>query len=230
MECEPSSPRRFGIDIDRVRSLFDEELARARHDLSGAWGREREDARTSALAWVARFAPEALSPRFRTDLERLVRELRARESFRTDLWVRCLPLDVALFCLTDDPKWLEVPRLNVDHWTSGLRPWELESLALVADRVAFDDPELQARTEHNIEINQMFCDWCVILLAVARGSAERKREKFRRWQARYAQSPVFSAGVLLDDLCRGSLVVNPFLSHFLRIQQYVSLRLAAVVE
>jgi len=185
VERESTSLRGLDIDVESIRSLFDEELARARHDLSGAWGREREDVRTSALAWAARFAPEALSPRLRTDLERLVRDLRTRKRFRADFWDRCLPLDVALFYMTNDPNWVEVPRLHVDHHNSQFRVRVLESLALVADRLDFNDSDLLARTEHNIAINQMFSEWCVILLAAARGSVERKSEVFRNWQAKW---------------------------------------------
>jgi|GEM_PF-3073633 len=229
MMNETASPMGFEIDIGRLRSLFDEALTQLRRDLVGPWNGEREDIRASALAWATRFVPEGLSPRFRVDLERLVGELRVRSRFRVDFWDRCLPLDVALFSLTNDRKWLEVALCNVDHHNSGLRLWVLECLALVADLVDFEASELLARTERNVEINQMFCDWNVVLLAAAHGSADRKRELFNSWRAKFAESPLFSVGSLLDDLSRGSSVNNPFLSYFLRIHQYILLRLAATV-
>lgn len=185
---------------------------------------EFQELRAYFLAWCAVFLPEAFSESFVNDLKAWRRDVRMRSDYHTSCWYRCLPLDAALFALTGDLTWIDTARANIDHHNSSLRLPALESLILVVDRLAFDDPELQAPMAHNIEALQIYADWGIALLAFAQGNSAAKRAKFQDWLQQY--DPIMTSA-LLKDLVRGAYVTNPLLWSLVWITQYVSLRLVS---
>ncbi|MDP2990441.1 MAG: hypothetical protein Q8O57_07745, partial [Kiritimatiellota bacterium] len=83
--------------------------------------------------------------------------------------------------------------------------------------------ELQTRTAENLRNANVYCEWSAIVLLVARGDLQTKRERLRYWQELCSLNP--DVGERLRRLAKGEAVSNPLLFLFLWIQQYVSLRL-----
>ena len=94
-------------------------------------------------------------------------------------------------------------RANIDGHNSSLRLPALESLILVVDRLAFDDPELQCRVAHNIEASHVYAALGLALLVLAQGDDAMKRDRFRQWYEQYGERMTLG---LLKDLVRGEYV------------------------
>lgn len=214
----------YEIDSARLERLLIAELHEFQRNFEVRPISEEQELRGVFIAWLAAFVPEVISKVSANELENVASGFRSRGDYRTSGWYRSLPLEIALFALTDDYWWLKLGVWNIDHGTSSLRELVVYSLALVADRLDFHDSELHKRIAYNLEVQHFYCDECIIILAVANGSTEAKRALFKDWHARFGEAPF--GGDVLSKLMKGDLVPNPFLAHFLRVAQYVCLRLA----
>jgi len=187
---------------------------------------ELQDLRAFSILWISTFIPEVVSVRLRTTLAREVGRYRERPDYSIFCWIRTLPIEAALYVLTGKVTWLDTIRFNLDHHKLSLREIVTESLALVANRLVFD-AEMLRRIAHNLEVAHGFCEWPVILFATSRGVPTSKRQQIQNW--------LESCDVRGDDrevlekLVRGHWVTNPFLYRLLRIQQFLTLRLAGPI-
>jgi hypothetical protein len=172
---------------------------------------------------MAVFFEEAVTSSFVESLTALVLRLRSLEDFSYRGWIRLLPLDVALFALTGNRDWLCYVASNLDHHASGLRDFVIKSFALVANRVTFDSRMLE-RTAHNLQVRHGGCEDLVILYATSDLNSSEKRQQISKWLSQFSLNPWEEE--CLRRLAAGEFAVNPFLRHFLWIQQYVWLSFA----
>jgi hypothetical protein len=191
-------------------------------DFSVAPITEVQDLRAFSILWVSAFMPEVVSVRFRKTLAKEVGLNRERPDFWGFCGSRTLILEAALYALTGEESWLETIRVNLDHHKRSHREIVTESLALVANRLAFD-AEMLGRIAHNLKVAHGFCEWPVILFAISRGDPFSKRQQMQGWlnscDVRGDEHEV------LEKLIRGHWVANPFLHRLLRTQQFLTLRL-----
>jgi len=152
-----------------------------------------------------------------------VLRFRSRQDFSYRGWHYLSPLDVALFSLTGDREWLCYVASNLDHHKSGLRNLVVRSFAFVANRVTFDRDMLN-RTAHNLQVRHMGCEDLVVLFAISDFDGSEKKAQISKWLSLYSLNPHEEA--CLRHLAVGELVSNPFLFHFLWIQQYLWLSFA----
>lgn len=212
---------------------IDEELVDllVRHELRDLWAEYEEPCfslsqqlRTFAIEWLAVFVPWRVSSETAALIEGTVEVIRARKEYMWSDWHRSLPLDLALFALTNEHYWLEPARANVDHHNSTLRLAALESLALVADSLDFRDDELQGRVKRGLRAGYFYSELGLLILAAAQGPLEEKRELFRTWQA---LNSTFGRR-MLADLVSGTPVQNEFSEHIAWVTTYTLLRLGQV--
>ena len=215
--------RATALDRDRVERVLWSIWAEYRRDFQVHPINEIQDLRAFSVLWAAVFVPEAISPLFQRSLTRSAQQYRERADYGNFCWFRVLPLEAALYALTGDEWWLSNVRANLDHQNSSLRTTTIESLALLADRVEFDAETLR-RIARNLEMRHFFCEWPVILFAVSKESSKHKRRQLEQWLQAYEMNP--SERTVLEMLARGEFVENPFLHLSLRIQQYLTLRMA----
>lgn len=210
------------IDADLVQVLIRDELAGLWSDYERPGFSVAQQLRTFALEWLAVFLPQRIGPSGAALIEATAQAIRARDDYRWSGWHRALPLDLALFALTDEQDWLVEARANVDHDNATLREAAMNSLALVADRLEFRDPELQWRVERNLRDHHLCSELGILLLAAAHGEIEEKRDLFSDW---LAIDNAFSRETL-EGLVAGTSVYNPFSEHLARITQYAVARMA----
>lgn len=210
------------LDMNRVHALLESELAAFRQEFDNEFS-ERQEQRGSLILWFASFLPETFAPTFIEVLRDAVSVWRYHPDYRHN-WYKAMKLEVALFALTGDYRYLETLIPNIDHGKSSLRDLVLLSLAMIADRLDASNYALQIRIACNLEAQNMYSDQAVVLFAVTKGRSEEKLTVLREWLAKYEDQTV---GDVLTELAkgRGGLVPNPFLDEFLRILQYVCVRL-----
>jgi hypothetical protein len=184
---------------------------------------EIQDIRAFSILWAAVFLPECISKQFQRSVAMTVLQYRDRADYSNTCWFRVLPIEAALYALTGSEPWLSTIRANLDHHKSSLRTMTIESFAVIADRLEFDG-EILRRIAHNLEVHHSFCEWPVILFAVSRGTAAYKRQKIEEWLGSYEMNE--NERAVLETLARGELVDNPFLHRALRVQQFLTLRMA----
>jgi hypothetical protein len=194
-----------------------------RRDFESTPTSEIQDLRALSILWTAVFIPECISLRLRRSLAKTVRQYRERADYGHACWHRILPVEAALYAITRTESWLSAILANLDHHKSSLRTFTVESLALIADRLEFDAETLQ-RIGRNLDVRHFFCEWPVILFAVSKGSAECKRLQIELWLGLYEMNA--NERAILEALARGEMVENPFLHRALRVQQFMTLRLA----
>ena len=220
----PGSPQEpTSLDVMRIENVLWDLLRAYRTDFEITPISEIQDLRAFSILWSALFTPEAVSARFRLALARVARQYRDRKDFGGNVWFRVLPIEAALYVLNDDPSWLTTLLPNLDHHKSSLRTMTIESVALIANRLAFDADTLR-RIAHNMEARHMFADWGVMLLAISKGTAEYKRKTIRTWLDLHEINSDEQA--VVESLADGKLVQNPFLYRLLRTQQFLTLQLA----
>lgn len=212
------------IDETRLQQLFAEEFQAFQGGFNDVSFAEAQELRAFLISWIAVFLPEVVPQARREEIRTSVQGLRLRQDFHTFVWYRSLPLDIALFSFTEDYSWLDMHLANIDHHNSELRKLVLDFLSLVAHRLSIHHPELQMRVSHNLEAGHAWSEWCVILLMAARGTPQAKRELLQTWLK--LRGTDTQATTVMERLARGEAVTNPFLDHFLRLHQYVCLRLA----
>jgi hypothetical protein len=211
------------LDLGILWTLLWEELGDWRRDVVQTPIPEEQDLRCFFVEWVAAFLPEAVSTELINELQEAAEVCRSAPDYSTSGWYRALPIDVAIFLLTGEEDWLRTARLNVDHHNSSLRYFVMESLALAAHRLTFD-PEMTARVLHNLEVRHFRCEDLVILFAACNHHQDYKLQKISEWLGACSHNQDVEG--VLRRLAEGLPVPNPFLSHMLWIQQYVSFRLA----
>lgn len=214
------------LDLQRIHALLDEDFHAFKRDYRSDPIPEEQELRAFLIEWFSVFLPEAVSDEFKRQIEEFLINARAEKSYRYQGWYSVLALEIALFVLTQRDFWLEINRVNLDHHKSTLRAQVIRSLILVADRLYFGDEELKRRTAHNLEAWHMYSDWSLILFAVTRGNVQDKKAQFQRWLEEYEHNE--NNRRTLESLIKGDNITNPFLSHLLWVQQYITLRLACL--
>jgi len=214
------------ISIARVQRIVSTQLEDFRRAYDEDPITENQDLRALSTAWLAVFMNEAFSPALVDSLRELVERLRQREDFRYRGWHALAPLDVALFALTEDRHWLLYVTTNLDHHKSYLRRFVTNAFALVANRLTFDGDMLD-RTSHNLKAVHFSCDDLVVLFATSVLGAEEKKKQISEWASKFKLNA--DEAECLRALAAGQYVQNPFLRHFLWVQQYVSLCFAGNV-
>lgn len=190
---------------------------------------ERQELQAFFICWIAVFLPEALKKTFVVSLRSTVNDLRDRKSWGTSIWYRLLPLEIALYAATGRNQWLDTHRFNFDHHNRSLRNLVIESLAYVADRLQFDDPELQERAASNLRSWHLGCEDAAFLLLAARGEPVKKRQAIEGW-IRDIKLPVHVKDLLAQALA-GEFISLPFFSEsFSKVALYVASRLALASE
>jgi hypothetical protein len=196
------------------------------HDFEAGEMSEVQDLRAFTILWVATFMPEVVSVRLRLTLAREVLRYRDRPDYWSFCGMRTLPIEAALYSLTGAESWLDTIRFNLGHHKQSHRLIVTESLALVANQLAFD-AEMLGQIDHNLEAAHSFSEWPVILFATSIGEPFWKRQQIQRWLDSHDVSGCDRE--VLEKLVRGEWIRNPFLNRLLRIQQFLTLRLACLL-
>lgn len=212
------------LDLNRFRRLLEEEFNRFRHDFEIRPITEAQDLRALLIAWVAVFLPEAVTDDLINKVKDFLTNIRERKDFLYEGWYSVIDLDIALFAATNQSSWLYNHRYNFDHHNSTIREFLTRSLALVADRISFDDEELLNRTARNLSYRHSYSEYCLIILAVSKGDVNNKVKQFTQWISNNALNEKIR--YLLKQLSMGDFVTNSLLWHFLWVQQYITLRIA----
>lgn len=210
------------MSVDGLQRFLSRELAYFERHVDENPVPEVQDLRGLAIAWMGTLLPEVFLARFVKRLECLVERLRGREDYLYTGWYRLLPLDVALFAVTGDRACLVPVITNLDHHKMTLRNFNMDCFALIANRVTFDR-EMLDRTANNLRVAHARCEDLVTLFAVSNQAPREKIDQISKWLAQ-STPPNSIERETLRRLAAGEFVVNPFLSWFLWIQQYLWLR------
>lgn len=212
------------LDVQRLNTVFQDALdvfrtGFADNPFNSECGRE-----ASFIAWLAIFAPEALSDASKT-LLRETFDVAEKIDDKGHHEVRRLDLRIALYGCTEDAGWLQLHLNNLGHGTSGVRYIVMESLAIVADDLIFFWSSLQRSIEYNLQVVHGGCEDAVALAVVGRGDRQSKILKLKEWLDRYKLNK--SERDYIQALCEGESVRNHFLESLFRQQSYVFHRLAS---
>ena len=214
------------VGLRRVRRVLWEEFDAFCNDFAITPVPEMQNLRGFLTAWFCTLLPEVVTPAFRSALVQQVQQVRTSDSFRAEGWWKNLLMDMAAFGLTNDPYYLEVHRLNLDHHNQELRTFLLLSFALAAPRLSFEDNELRTRVAYNLSISHCFCEWHAVFLLATKGDTARKREELDRWLRDYRLNP--AERELLEHVREWGHCQNSFfLEHFLHTASYLAIRLTA---
>ena len=217
------------LDIVRMGRLLEEELNAFLRDLTIHPVESIQDYRMAMIAWTAVFSPEAVSAALTEKLIDVANDVRHRRDFNTWGWYRITLLDVTLFALTDDSMWLDMCKCHYSHQIQQLRTPVMDALAFVVHKLDYDDEELRASAEQNLNWCHFRCEWSAALVVVAPGNAWIKREWLTEWLSRGKFLNPHEKETL-QPLAEGYSVPNSyFLNFFLRIQHYVMVRLASTL-
>ena len=176
------------------------------------------------IAWVAKFAPEAVSLEFRKRLRTFVQRARDDAQHRTFFWYQILSLEVALYLTDGRIEELANVDANLDHHSSALRGLALDSFAFVADRRLFSSDRLRAHAASNLEKLHFDCEWSTIAVLMAQGEDAAKAATLREWLVTYRLND-FQREVL-EHVAARKVVANPYFADlFLRVTTYAALRL-----
>lgn len=214
----------FEIDYSRIEGTLYEELNLFIANYQIQPMPVVQEMRAFFIAWVTVFFPEVISKDFTEKLKTFIEDHRTDSNFQTNGWLRLLPLDVALFAITENTDCLDVCIANIDHHRSVFRDYVMESLSLVADRLSFNDPELQYRTKSNIKKRQSIDYEELILLIATKGSKDEKLHLVQEWQEEFRKEP-WSNEVLESILICASIPNSYFFPNFHKRQIYILLRL-----
>lgn len=165
----------LALDLDRVLAVADAEFTEFERRFPEQQLSSLQEDRAMAIALISRFIPEALNPVFLARMIRLLDRARQLDSWTGSLWFQCLPIQAAVFSLTNLPEHARTLVQNLDHGNSSLRLWVMEVLALIVPELSLDDPELERRAVSNFESMHFHCEHGALLVLVARGDADRKR-------------------------------------------------------
>ncbi len=210
------------IDINRIALLLSQEFRRYKDGFDESPIPESQQSRGLFIAWIATFLPEAVSQEFVSELETYAYDARDMGDYQYEGWWRILPLDIALYALTGDSKWLLTAMTNIDHHKSDFRRLAFEALALAADRLKADDSQFSSRVASNLEKHHFFSDQAVALFVAAKGEPSVKLKLLTKWHALYKDTV---ADDMIRALCEGRGYDNPFSGMMICLHQYVCLRL-----
>lgn len=144
---------------------------------------EVQDLRAGTLAFIAAFAPEALSA---TSIK-LLADTRARsrswESFQTELWWRIPFLDATLFNLRHDIEDMRIVIENLSHRTRGIRTHLFAPLGLALPRLDLDQTSFVQRMAENLDIGHLGNDQGFCILLASDMPLARKRAILEHWHA-----------------------------------------------
>jgi hypothetical protein len=199
----------MAIDWGRLEAVLTEALVDFRAGVDARTVSRRQELRSLMILWFASFLPEAFTSRFEKSLRAAVVDLRARSDYPTNVWYQVVPLEAALFAVTDERTWVLSAVANLNHHDSSLRSFVNEGLAFVVDRLSFQDAELRSRVEQNIRFHQGGCEDTFLMLLSARGEPTEKREVVEAWKGRPELERIHA-------LCKG-LQANGFVENSLAV-------------
>ena len=191
---------------DKLNALFNAELLAFHCNFDVAPVPMEQELRAGAIAWIATFAPEAISPEGEEQFLEIAYSIRKRPDFRSFGWYRTPYLDAAHYSLTGDYTALSNVINNIDHHNSSLRSALHSPLGLVAAKLTLDDHELSSRMKHCLEDGLFFNDSLMCILSVLKDHPERKIELVKKWRRDIDLVP--QDAEMLDYLIRGDGVSN----------------------
>ena len=190
----------------KLNALFNAELLAFHSNFDVAPVPMEQELRAGVIAWIATFAPEAISPEGEEQLWEIFYSIRKRSDFRSFGWYRTPYLDVARFSLSGDHDALSIIINNIDHHNSSLRSALHPPLGLVAAELSLDDYELSSRMEHCLESGLFFNDSLMCILSVLRDDPQRKIELVKKWRREIDLVP--QDAKMLDCVFRGDGISN----------------------
>jgi hypothetical protein len=176
------------------------------------------------IEWVACFLPLGLDRHFEDMLQKTVWGLKRRDDFRTHGWIRVLSMEAALYALTHDEDCLENVLGNLSHPSSQSRSHASAVLALVADRLPFDQGRFSTAMRENLERGHELID-VAALAAVTKGTASRKRRLLGGWCGETRERPDSP----VTQLALGQGIPNPFFAKLAEVNRNAMAQLAARV-
>lgn len=200
------------ISMDMLDRLFNAELLAFQSDFEVRPVPIEQDLRAGAIAWIAAFAPEAISSKRREQLRKILIAMRERPDFNNFGWYRIPYLDVAEFLLFGGFSSLSTLIANINHHNRSLRNAFYAPFALVAPKLSLDDfdGELAKRIESSLEIALLGNDCLMCILCVLKDNQERKMELLKEWRKRIRLAPQDIE--TLDSLITDGYLTNSFLT------------------
>jgi hypothetical protein len=183
----------------------------------------RQEMRAGCVAWIATFLPEACGVRLRHRLNAFLQSVQEHDDFSVRGWFRVPTLAAAGFALDGIEGELAPTVANVDHHSSSLRSYVLESLAFVAPRLTFGGGELRMRVESNLRKGHLFSDWSVAVLLATRGNPDDKRTWAAAWAAQNLNP--LERDLLQSAARPASQLQNPLCASLMELERYTLLRL-----
>lgn len=208
-------------DAGLLNALLCEEIRAFVQHLSEDTLSHEQELRGGLIAWLCYFLPELVT---RETSKLLEHSHEANQTAYFERWYQLLPLEMALFGLTRDHRWLKVHKRNLAYGGSGLRYYVMQSLALAVPDLSFDDEEVFDPIKRGLSIPYFGAEFGAAMLAMCRGETRRKKEVLAEWHDRF----FLNRPDVLKNLSEGKQVENWFfLSPFFRIQTYTIHRLCA---
>ena len=200
------------VSVDGLDKLFNAELLAFQSNFEVRPVPIEQDLRAGAIAWIAAFAPEAISSKRREQLREILTAMRERPDFNNFGWYRIPYLDVAEFLLFGDFSSLSTLIVNLNHHNSSLRNALHAPFALVAPKLSLDDydGELAKRIESCLEMALMYNDCLMCIFCGLKNTHERKMELLKEWRKRIRLAPQDIE--MLDSMISKSYITNPFLA------------------
>ncbi len=214
------------LDIARLRKVISEDIAGFKAELDAPRLTHEIEMRRHSVNFWARFLPEVFDDELKADMAAFLDEVRARPSYSWEWYYRCFHMDVAMYSVTGDYRWIRPVLGNAGHGTSDIRLIALEAMATVAERLNLCEDSLFRRAiRRNFESWQFYSDWCVVLLAVCGTTRDARLYSLQSLLDTY--EPDDRTVNALREFVGGGYVANPFCSTLLEVTGYASCRLAA---
>lgn len=214
------------LDTGRLNAVVVEDLHAFESDFDLQPVPRRQEIRAGAIAWIARFIPEAIPTDTGMVIAATTGRLHRYPDHRTHGWFRTLYLDAALFALSGEERYLTVVLSNIDHGSSSLREAVLGPLGLVADRLPSDHPELNRRIASSLTRGHMHNDSLLAVFLATGGSAGFKTRQLEAWRRLPSLAPQHRD--LIDRLLsKTPLPLSLFGEEYALIQRHLLFRLGA---
>ena len=214
----------LSVDLERVWRLAAANL-RPLHELMEESPVPLEfDQSEYFIEWVACFLPLGLDRHFEDMLQKTVCGLKRRNDFHTHGWSRVLAIEAALYALTHDEDCLENVLGNLSHLNSQERRHASALLALVADRLPFDQDRFTTAVRENFERGHELID-VAALAAVTEGTASKKRQLLGGWCRETPERP----NSPVAQLASGQAIPNPFFAKLAEVNRNAMAQLASRV-
>lgn len=214
------------LDTGRLNAVVVEELHAFESDFDVQPVPRHQEMRAGAIAWIARFIPEAIPTDTGMVIAATTGRLHRYPDHRTHGWFRTLYLDAALFALSGEERYLTDVLSNIDHGSSSLREAVIGPLGLVADRLPSDHPDLNRRIANSLTRGQMHNASLLAVFLATGGSAGFKTRQLEAW--RRLPSLVPQDRETIDRLLsRTYLPISLLSEEYARIQRHLLFRLGA---